>query len=114
MKIDIPKACAFPTISSPPSISFPMTSTESGTTLSLQSASDPNDDWLPYFLTVPYLLAMKLRALERATIDDRDYEDAVNLSIECGVSSVDELREVFRQFFPGEELPPRAALRLED
>jgi hypothetical protein len=61
-----------------------------------------------------YLLAMKLRALERATIDDRDYEDAVNLSIECGVSSVDELREVFRQFFPGEELPPRAALRLDD
>ena len=61
-----------------------------------------------------YILAMKLRALERSTIDDRDYEDALNLSVECGVSSVDELREVFRQFFPGEELPTRAALRLDD
>lgn len=61
-----------------------------------------------------YILAMKLKALERATIDDRDYEDAVNLSIECGVSGADELREVFRQFFPDEDLPPRAALRLEE
>jgi hypothetical protein len=41
-----PKVCAFPTISSPPSISFPMTSTESGTTLSLQSAGNQNDDRL--------------------------------------------------------------------
>ena len=61
-----------------------------------------------------YILAMKLKALERATIDDRDYEDAVNLGSECGVSSVDELREIFRQFFPDEDLPPRAALRLEE
>ena len=61
-----------------------------------------------------YILAMKLKALERVTIDDRDYEDAVNLSIECGVSTVDELREIFRQFFPDEDLPPRAVLRLED
>jgi hypothetical protein len=61
-----------------------------------------------------YILAMKLNALERATIDDRDYEDAVNLGIECGVSSVDELRAVFRQFFPDEDLPLRATLRLEE
>jgi len=61
-----------------------------------------------------YILAMKLKALERATIDDRDYEDALNLSIECGMSSVDELLEVFRQFFPDEDLPPRAAFRLEE
>jgi plasmid stability protein len=44
----------------------------------------------------------------------RDYEDAVNLGIECGVSTEDELREVFRQFFSDENLPPRAALRLEE
>ena len=61
-----------------------------------------------------YILAMKLKALERATSDDRDYEDALKLSIECGVSSVDELRAVFRQFFPDEDLPPRAALRLDE
>ena len=61
-----------------------------------------------------YILAMKLKALERVTTDDRDYNDAVNLSVECGVSSADELRRIFRQFFPDEDLPPRAALRLED
>jgi hypothetical protein len=61
-----------------------------------------------------YILAMKLKALERATIDDRDFEDALNLSIECGMSTVDELLEVFRQFFPDEDLPPRAAFRLEE
>ncbi len=59
-----------------------------------------------------YILAMKLKALERTTIDDRDYQDAVNLGVECGVSTVGGLREVFRQFFPDEDLPPRAALRL--
>ena len=46
-----------------------------------------------------YILAMKLKALERTTIDDRDYEDAVNLGVECGVSTVDGLREVFDNFF---------------
>ena len=61
-----------------------------------------------------YILAMKIKALERATTDDRDYEDAINLGVECGVSKVDELREVFRQFFPDEDLPPRAAFRLEE
>ena len=61
-----------------------------------------------------YILAMKLKALERATSDDRDYEDAVKLSIECRVSSVGELRDVFRQFFPDEDLPPRAILRLDE
>jgi hypothetical protein len=61
-----------------------------------------------------YILAMKLKALERVTIDDRDYKDVVNRSIECGVFSVDELREVFRKFFPDEDLPPRAALRFEE
>jgi hypothetical protein len=30
-----------------------------------------------------------------------------------GVSHSDELRRLFRQFFPDEELPPRAALRLD-
>jgi hypothetical protein len=62
----------------------------------------------------PYLLAMKLKALERVTHDDRDYEDAVRLSIACGVSNVDGLREVFRQFFPDEGIPPRADLRLAE
>ncbi len=60
-----------------------------------------------------YILAMKLRALERTTIDDRDYDDAVKLGAECGVSTGEGLREVFRQFFQDDELPPKAKMRLE-
>ncbi len=60
-----------------------------------------------------YILAMKLKALERTTIDDRDYDDAVNLGAECGVPTAEGLREVFKQFFPDEELPPKAKMRLE-
>ena len=60
------------------------------------------------------ILAMKLDALERATADDRDFEDAVNLSVACGVRTVDGLREVFRGFFPDRELPAAAELRLRE
>lgn len=59
-----------------------------------------------------YLLAMKLSALERATIDDRDFEDVVRLATACGVCTVDELRENFRNFFPDQQLPAAAELRL--
>src|SRR5882672_7764324 len=44
----------------------------------------------------PYLLAMKLKALERTTSRDRDYHDAVRLAVECGVSTIDGLHAVFR------------------
>ena len=59
----------------------------------------------------PYLLAMKLKALERTTSRDRDYNDAVRLAVECGASTIDGLHAVFRQFFPDEAIPPRAELR---
>lgn len=62
----------------------------------------------------PYLLAMKLKALERVTSDDRDYDDALRLSVECGLSTADELREIFRQFFPDETMSTRAEMRLSD
>lgn len=52
--------------------------------------------------------------LDRETIERAFRLMGQNLSLECGVSSVDELREVFRQFFPDEDLPPRAALRLKE
>jgi hypothetical protein len=61
-----------------------------------------------------YILAMKLKALERATADDRDYQDAIALGVACGVTTVDGLREVFRKFFADEELPYAAELRLRD
>jgi hypothetical protein len=58
-----------------------------------------------------YLLAMKLRAFERVTADDRDFEDAIKLAIECGVSTVDELRNIVGKFFADETLPHAAQLR---
>jgi hypothetical protein len=61
-----------------------------------------------------YILAMKLKALERATADDRDYHDAIKLGIECGVSTVDGLKDIYRKFFGDEELPLVAELRLNE
>jgi hypothetical protein len=61
-----------------------------------------------------YILAMKLNALEGVTADDRDFRDAIRLGIECGVRTVDGLRDVFRTFFANEELPLAAELRLSE
>src|SRR5580658_2926615 len=44
-----------------------------------------------------YILAMKLKALERTTADDRDYWDAVKLGVACGANTVDGLREILRK-----------------
>jgi hypothetical protein len=61
-----------------------------------------------------YMLAMKLGALERVTIDDRDYQDAINLGAECGVTTADGLRALFRKYFADQELSFSAELRLRD
>jgi hypothetical protein len=61
-----------------------------------------------------YILAMKLKALERTTADDRDYEDAVKLALACGVTTVDGLRELVRSFFSDEELSLKTELRLPE
>ncbi len=61
-----------------------------------------------------YILAMKLNALERSTADDRDFQDAVNLGIACGARTAEELRDVFRKFFPDQKLPAAAELRLSE
>ena len=61
-----------------------------------------------------YILAMKLKALERTTAEDRDYEDAIGLARACGVKTVDGLRELVRSFFRDEELPLKAELRLRE
>jgi hypothetical protein len=60
-----------------------------------------------------YILAMKLGALERHTIDDRDFQDAIALGVVCGVTTVDGLQDIFRKYF-AEELSLRAELRLRD
>jgi hypothetical protein len=61
-----------------------------------------------------YLLAMKLSALQRSTPDDRDFQDAINLGIACGVSTVTALRDIFREFFPDQLLPAGAEVRLRE
>jgi hypothetical protein len=61
-----------------------------------------------------YILAMKLNALERATADDRDFHDAVNLGKACDVNTAEGLRDIFRKFFPDQKLPAAAELRLNE
>jgi len=60
-----------------------------------------------------YILAM-MGAMERTTLDDRDFSDAVELGLSCGVRTVDELRNVFREYFPDRELPTRTELCLSE
>ena len=59
-----------------------------------------------------YILAMKLRALERITSAERDFNDAVKLAIECGVTTLEEIRDVHRRYFGNDELPVKAELQL--
>ncbi len=61
-----------------------------------------------------YILAMKLKALERVTADDRDFQDAVRIGAECGITSVDQMLNVFQRFFGNEELSVTARLRLSE
>jgi hypothetical protein len=42
-----------------------------------------------------YILAMKLNALERSTADDRDFQDAVQLSAACGATTIEGLRDIY-------------------
>jgi hypothetical protein len=59
-----------------------------------------------------YILAMKMRALERITSDDRDFRDAVGLALECKVNTIDELKKIHESYFGNDELPPVAEGRL--
>jgi hypothetical protein len=70
---------------------------------------------LRVFLARPeYLCAMKLKALQRETVEDRDFEDAVRLGLETGKETPDELSRLFSSFFPDETLAPNAAARLSE
>ena len=61
-----------------------------------------------------YLLAMKLAALAREAADDRDFDDARKLAAATGAKTVEQLEKVFLDYFPAEQLPGRARLRLPD
>jgi hypothetical protein len=68
---------------------------------------------LRVFLAKPeYLCAMKLKALQRESLDDRDFEDAARLASEIGIETAEELAGLFASFFPEEALDPGAAARL--
>ena len=54
---------------------------------------------------------MKLKAFERVTADDRDFQDAVRIGAQCGITSVDQMLNVFQRFFGSEELSVTARLR---
>jgi hypothetical protein len=70
---------------------------------------------LRVFLAKPeYLCAMKLRALARENVGDRDFEDAVRLAAELGIATADDLQHLFASYFPGESLDPTAAARLPE
>jgi hypothetical protein len=59
-----------------------------------------------------YLLAMKLRALDRVTPDDHNFEDAIGLGIACAATTIEELRVLYSKYFGSEDLPVAAQLRL--
>jgi hypothetical protein len=68
---------------------------------------------LRVFVAKPeYICAMKLKALERDDVGSRDFDDAVALAAAVGISSADELAELFATFFPEEKLDPIAAAQL--
>jgi hypothetical protein len=59
-----------------------------------------------------YICAMKLKALQRDNVGDRDFNDAVALASAIGISTAEELGSLFSSFFPDEKLDPLAATRL--
>ena len=70
---------------------------------------------LRVFLAKPeYICAMKLKALQRETVGDKDFEDAVRLAAELGIESTDGLLHLFASYFPGETLDRAATARLPE
>lgn len=61
-----------------------------------------------------YLCAMKLKAIDRADPQDKDFTDAVRLARETGIDDADGLVRVFSEFYPDESLPPIALARLPE
>jgi len=68
---------------------------------------------LRVFVAKPeYICAMKLKALQRDDVGDRDFNDAVALASAVGIRTADQLAALFASFFPDERLDPVAAARL--
>lgn len=61
-----------------------------------------------------YLCAMKLKALVRETLDNRDFEDAVRRALEIGAETAHDLLSLYNSFFPDEQLSPVASTYLPE
>lgn len=61
-----------------------------------------------------YLCAMKLAALKRPNVGDKDFDDALRLALEAGIGTAEELQRLYKAFFPNDELDPMAAERLPE
>ena len=67
---------------------------------------------LKVFMAKPeYLCAMKLKALTRASFEDRDFNDLVELASTAGIEDAEQLMDLFFRFYPDEELDPVAKAR---
>jgi hypothetical protein len=61
-----------------------------------------------------YLCAMKLKALTRASFEDRDFNDLVELASTAGIGDAEQLMDLFFRFYPDEELDPVAKARIPE
>jgi hypothetical protein len=59
-----------------------------------------------------YLCAMKLAALKRTGVANKDFDDALRLAIAVGVEDEEGLRELYAGFFPDDTLDPIAEERI--
>ena len=70
---------------------------------------------LKVFMAKPeYLCAMKLKALTRASFEDRDFNDLVELASTAGIEDGEQLMDLFFRFYPDEELDPVAKVRIPE
>jgi len=61
-----------------------------------------------------YLCAMKLAALKRTDVGDKDFGDAVRLAGEVGIGDEAGLKALYAGFFPEDDLDPIAEERLSE
>ena len=79
----------------------------------LRTYPDDHVTGLRVFLARPeYLLAMKLKALQRSDVGGRARGDVIRLAHATGKNSAEDLVAVFTAFFPNESLHPLAAMQL--
>lgn len=70
-------------------------------------------DALTVFVPLPeYLLAMKCRCV-RGESGNHDREDIISLMAVCGITTLEQLEENFRAFYPDQTLSSESLIRLE-